>query len=190
MTTLEDLPVFTNLNERPIIFDSGDVGKVVVIDRQWRFVAKILDDRFRESSYEILPHHIADLQGEYRVQRFFYEHGVSVPKPEGIFAIPLPRAYPDHPLIPALIMERIDGDDFCLFHNPKDLLLAQSLFETERKKVYALGARLPDHRHDLNVLYQLLEEKAVLIDFGRPPEDEFNRSVESFFGLPDLTVVY
>ncbi len=195
MTTLEDLPVFTDVDEKPVILNGGTFGKIVVINYRRQLVAKVLDDLDREGPYALRDVDIPDLQGEYRVQRFFYDHDISVPKPEGVFAVPLANQF-DLPLVPALVMEYIDGrcyDDL----NSDEAVIADSLFEQEYLKVlrllgrFAANRRLvspfPDHNKWSNTLYSLDQNKAVFIDFGRTVED-FNNSIESTFGLPDLTV--
>ncbi len=197
MTTLENLPVFTDLDEKPRILNGGTFGKVVVINYQRRLVAKVLDDPDREGPYVLCDMDIPDLQGEYRVQRFFYDHDISVPKPEGVFAVPLPNQF-DLPLVPALVMEYIDGRWYDNL-NSDEAVIADSLFVSEYLKVLRLLNQFPanrslvypfrDHTKFSNTLYSLDQNKAVFIDFGRTVED-YNNSIESTFGLPDLTSVY
>ena len=187
---ISDLPVFEDVDTVPRIINSGEMGKIVLINYPRGLVAKVLDNYTRGGPYYILESDLLDLRGEYNVQRFFYEHDISVPKPEGVFAIPLLKQF-GYSLVPALVMEYVDGVNFKTLVRKgvglDTLNQLRDLYAEEKRKVEKIGCYLADHSLSLNSLYQLNPSKTVLTDFGRPPDDEYKEgSVESHFGLSEL----
>ena len=114
-----------------------------------------------------LSHRGKGIKNEYEVAKFLYENGVSVPRPNGIFALRLPDGENTSLFFrrfPAFVMEYISESEY--FVDSQERRLVAELVQTEVKKAADLGVFLSDiNLH--NKLYVRERQKVYLIDFFR-----------------------
>lgn len=178
MTTIDELPVFTDIDEQPLFVGHGDYGTVYAINRQRNLAAKIWKSGW-DNSYVFSEHHIAEAQREHDIARELYQNAISVPRPEGVFHIALPSLFPGQPYIPAFIMEHVRGVQYYSL-NSEGRIKARELHAQELEKIRDTTRFVPqDVPFKKNCLYQLGENetevsKVILFDFG----NWFRRSTE------------
>ena len=164
MRSLDDLPVFEDVDADVTLLDPGTSAHVYVINSRLELVAKVLHGRAER--YVFSPRDIPLLQMEYHFGRELYYGGVSVAKPEGVFAINLPTIYPLVSFVPAFIMEDVKGESY-LELDLSGQKRAEELHARELSKAIDLGFQPSlDHHPRQNCLYRLEEDKVILFDFG------------------------
>ncbi len=163
MISIDDLPIFEDVDRKIRLVNSGSYSSVYLISKKLNLVAKILFDHPERSS-------IDQLEKEYFIQQELYDGNISVPKPEGVFVL-RDVAIPNfhnllHPALPALVMEYVSGKEFGNL-SLKEHYLAETLHAQELAKARELGFITPlDHNPGQNCLYRLEEGRVILFDFG------------------------
>ena len=175
MITIDDLPVFTDVDSQVSFVDSGTEAKIFMINRERGLVAKVYFNLFwNNQPYEYLrgerlfsPETICYAKREFSIAEKLYSAGVSVPKPEGLFALSLPRLGIQR--IPAFVMQYVDGKNFGSLPG-EWCMRAKEAFQSELAKAITAGfTPADDALPDWNVLYTVINNddvKAVLFDFG------------------------
>ena len=106
--SIDQWPVFEDIDDDGIIGE-GSFGTVYVINGPRQLVAKIWKGRGSDH-YVFDQKHIQEGLWEHHIASELYTKGISVPKPEGVFAISLPSVSPVP--IPAFIMEQVRGETY------------------------------------------------------------------------------
>lgn len=165
MTTLDQLPVFENIDEQPRRIDRGLWGVVYLLDARSYQLGKVFDNPFfgLDSSRAMI-----ELGWEAMINRELYEQGISVPRPTGIFAISLPQFYPNHAQLPAFIREYVQGRMYASLTIHSEMKKAEELHQKEINRARDCGYGIPkDHMvPECNCLFCLEEDKVILFDFG------------------------
>ncbi|MBI2103177.1 hypothetical protein HYT55_05015 [Candidatus Woesearchaeota archaeon] len=184
MKTIDDLPRFTAVDYfSSVIGSSSREARVFLINKQRGLVAKVYkslywlsgDDYPIEDDQLTSPEAIHYARRECMVAERLYSTGVSVPRPEGVFALSLPSL--QLPLVPGFVMEHIFGKSY--YSLPVELCgRAVCAFSVERKKAIAAGFTPVDLDYDHNVLYTPFDDgtvKATIFDFGGWEHPELSR---------------
>lgn len=159
---IDQLPVFEDIDDDRIIGE-GSFGTVYAINGPRQLVAKIWKER-KSSHYVFDQKHIQEASWEYHVASELYTKSISVPKPEGVFAISLPSVSPVP--IPAFIMEQVRGETYWDL-SFMERIRATQLYDRELERVRGTTDLIPfDCYPDKNCLYQLGHDKIILFDFG------------------------
>lgn len=180
MTTLDDLPVFENIDKSTRFLGRGAHGRVYAINAGLNLAAKVWIDPFIPQRNLFSSTHIPAAEHEYMIARELYDAGISVPKPEGVYALTLPcllplrarissfvfrRHLPDDYRVPAFVMERIHGKAYHKL-SEKEKSKARELHLLEMEKVSATGITPSDQSIAHNCLYRIDDDKVFLLDFG------------------------
>ncbi len=174
MISIDDLPVFTDVDYDSTVINHGTEAKILWINRQRGLVAKVYYNLFwiNEKDKQLKGDElfssetICYAQREFLIAEGLYSAGVSVPKPEGVFALFVPILGIQR--IPAFAMQYVDGKDF----NNLSFELQQranEVYQEEIVKARAAGFTPADDTFsDWNVFYTVNDGdvKAVLHDFG------------------------
>ncbi len=174
MISIDDLPVFENVDYHSTVIDSGTEARIFMINQKRRLVAKVYhnlfwineEDKQLKGDELLSPETIAYAQRELSIAEKLYTAGVSVPKPEGVFALSFPRLGIQR--IPAFVMQYVVGRDWCYFSG-EQRKRAERAFGDEMVKARTAGfTPADDTLSDWNVLYTVNDDtiKAVLFDFG------------------------
>lgn len=177
MTTIDDLPVFEDIERQLQRLDQGGWATVYRVKARGRgrtdLIAKVMgivsDDNVvwspLVSPYSELA--IEMLQHEAVINKELYESGISVPEPFGVFAVSAPAVY-SPPLVPAFLRELISGKKYSDLPNQREKVHAKMLHQRELDKASSLGYIIPSDHGDTyqNCLFRLEEDKAILFDFG------------------------
>lgn len=174
MITVDDLPVFEDVDYNSTVIAPGTEAKIFMIHQERRLVAKVYHNLFWNNQRDdylseerlFSPETIAYAQRELAIAEKLYSAGVSIPRLEGLFALSFPRL--GIPKIPAVVMEYVDGKSFYSLAKELRTPAVQS-FNDELMKAKAAGfIPADDTLSDWNVLYTVNDDtiKAVLFDFG------------------------
>jgi len=161
MTSIDDfIPRFPNQDIFTRCVGKGTEGKVFVVSRRQNLVAKIYFPSRFASGLELAQH-------EYNVTDSLYHHGISVPKPEGVFEISF---FWRSERYPAFVMERIRSgirlDKLNLKKYSEEYELGLELMKNEEERVKKLGFTSVDVWTG-NCFYFPEEKKVILYDFSR-----------------------
>ncbi len=104
-----------------------------------------------------------ELHKELETQRLFYDSGITVPKPEGIFGVTI-RNFPyfESRRVPGFVMQYIPGVMVDQMFRTKFHSEVDQKHREEREKAMALGY-VPGEAH--NAIWNPKERKVYLIDF-------------------------
>ncbi|MBS3169841.1 serine/threonine protein kinase [Candidatus Woesearchaeota archaeon] len=161
MTTIDQLPVFTDVDSNAHFIGNGQFGTVYAINQERGLAAKFLKAWY-DSAYVFRPEHILLLNDEYQVVVELYSAGISVPRPEGVFALTLPIYH----CVPALVMEHVKGKNYEQL-SASEQATARQLHALELDKVWELGFVPDDQKPSKNCLYRLEEKRVIMFDFGQ-----------------------
>lgn len=160
MMTIDDLPVFAEVDSDAYFIDAGCFGTVYAINQEQGLAAKFPKGK-SAPRYAFRPWHISNLIDEYQVAVELYSAGISVPRPEGVFALTLPIYH----CVPALVMEHVKGKTYQQL-SYSEQATARQLHAQELDKVRELCFVPDDQYPRKNCLYRLEENKVILFDFG------------------------
>lgn len=168
MITIDDLPVFAgDIEPKPL--DSGSESSVYRIPEQ-NLVAKVYRVRLWDDVTILVgaelwsPRTICYALREAVIADRLYQAGVSVPKPEGVFALRLPES---KSTIPAFVMELITGVSHSHLEYSQ-YASARDQYYAEEAKAKQMGFYNLDTELDHNTLYVVGENdiRAYLHDFS------------------------
>ncbi len=172
MRSIDDLPVFEDVDDNSTVIDYGTEAQIFLITpglvaKVYRNLFWINEEDKRLRGDELFsPETIRYAQRELTISEGLYASGVSVPKPEGLFALSFPRL--GLPRIPAFVMQYVDGKDWSYFSGEQQKRVERA-FDVEIAKARTAGfIPADDALSDWNVLYTVNNDKikAVLFDFG------------------------
>jgi len=154
--------------EMRLISDSGADGPVYRISDSKAAKFEWARDWTRSFTYVSFSGKV--IQNEFEVCRALYEHGVSVPKPYGVFRLRQPdeSAGPFRMRFPAFVMDYLDGSvPHPKYLQPEVQEKVEGLVKIERERVRDLGFVTDDAMGWENTIWVPSMEKIFLIDFSR-----------------------
>ena len=131
------------------------------------YVAKFYFKKINSLEIKILEDitTITFLQHENEIAQILYQNNISVPKPKGIFNIPLKFSFTKKSKsYPGFVMEYIKGRNIAKLTDLERWPLLK-IMEKELKKVRALGIDPVDSDYYGNCLWNPIKKKIYLIDF-------------------------
>ncbi|MBI2145919.1 hypothetical protein HYU22_01090 [Candidatus Woesearchaeota archaeon] len=172
----EQLPVYTpEYQHCPQLNGTWHVrrvssGLVAKLSRSWEFFVDMDTDEEerRKSNEAVRDSLLIGLENEYSMLKAVYEAGVSVPKPEGVFLVPVPRdgilnyLQGRKLLTPGILMQYIAGIPMNKLRG-KRLDEAFRLRHEELRKCKIAGFD-PLDTIERNAIYSPLENKVYLVD--------------------------
>jgi hypothetical protein len=140
--------------------DHGDNGIVYRLGRE--YAAKILYYRDSNERSFVRTNDTAALylSGEFETGRFLFENDVSIPRPIGVFMVPLA-----HTCAPGFVMEYIDGINAKDLEDP-EYSIGMEKAEEEWRKTEMLGFWPRVDCHPRNVLWVPHEKTVRLVDYA------------------------
>lgn len=171
MVTIDELPVF-DMDKLPELVGVGSEGGVYRVHRERGLVAKAYHFLFGDIKFPSRQNSLADKMVWYAlreavVARKLFEAGISVPRPEGLYALLIPEFNPT--AVPGLVMEYVEVADPGLLYG-KAYRQACMKADIERQKARDAGFSLCDSIYGHNVLFTLDKDgesiNVKLHDFG------------------------
>ncbi|MDA3836608.1 MAG: hypothetical protein PF542_03215 [Nanoarchaeota archaeon] len=157
MKRLNDLELFGDFHlERDLINKSGTEANIFLISGYAAKISK--EDAF---SNNLLKDLVIPFK-EYRIAREFFDGGVSVPEPKGLYAIKdnLGEVWP------AFVMDYLN-EDYININKLDKYGEALDLWFLELRKTEKFNYYMPDSRNKDNAMYSKKRRDVKLIDFRR-----------------------